>query len=87
MGTVIDFRTLNTRFCTSLVFAAFEGLRDGEMLKVVSGEEPLDLEKQFKEANISNAHLKVVQPAAEVWELNIYKMDKNKVGCCGVCGS
>lgn len=84
METVLDFRSFDPRFKSGLVFSAFEGLIQGQGLKVICDQDPSGLMEQFLDAGIKNVKWDINEVQKQVWEVRILKIADS--GCCGICG-
>jgi uncharacterized protein (DUF2249 family) len=92
MDTVIDLRSLDSRYQSGLIFSFFEGLLEGKAFKLIFGQNPSFIENQFTDAKITNAKMQISQIDMSTWEVNISKFNKPTTihqsgGCCGICGS
>jgi len=86
MNTVLDFRSFDPRFRSGLIFSVFEGLIQGQSIKIIFDNDPSELQKKFIEADISNIKWNINKLGENIWEVFMLKQ-KSQHSCCGVCGN
>lgn len=86
MQTVLDFRSFDPRYRLGLIFSIFEGLIQGEAIKIICADDPQILQTQFSEAQVKNIKWKIFQIATDIWEVELAKIKEHQ-GCCGLCGN
>lgn len=90
MESTLDVRTLDPRFKSGLIFSLYEGLLVGQSIKLISDQDPSEIQSQFESANIENVSWQVESLGNSVWQIEISKTEikkNNKSGCCGMCGA
>lgn len=90
MESTLDVRTLDPRFKTGLIFSLYEGLLVGQSIRLISDQDPTEIQSQFKHAHIENVSWSIERIGSSVWEIEILKTElkkNNTSGCCGMCGT
>ena len=85
MDTVLDFRSFDPRFRTGLLFSIFEGLRAGCSIKMIFGQDPAEVETQFKQVNVNDFSWQTKKIDPNTWQVNVAKAAQKSEGCCGIC--
>jgi uncharacterized protein (DUF2249 family) len=87
--SVLHIPSFQGEYKIALVFSMIEGLKSGEAFRLVCDQDPFELERVLREANLSNLQWISQQVSSARWELLIEKtfpIDAKEVGCCGMCG-
>lgn len=87
MDTVLDFRSFDPRFRTGLIFSIFEGLRAGCSIRLIFGQDPKDVESQFKKVNERAFNWRASKIDLNTWQVDVEKIEQKSEGCCGICSS
>lgn len=92
MTTVLDTRSFDARSQGALVLSLFEGLKEGQAFEVLTAGDSDALCRQLDALGIPQLKWQFLERAPRQWKLKIEKLDakalaeKQKGGCCGMCG-
>lgn len=87
--SVIDFRSLQTRFRDPLVFSILESLEPGGSVTVVHDQNLSELKKQLDSIGFEGLVIVAQQSGPPLWTLTLTReqaQEQSEHAGCGVCG-